>query len=93
MNSTTTRQMQPETLDTLNNLIAQWNRDSISLNTTLVITGNQFSIINERILETLPSTENTQEENNVDISLPTEPDSYEQLLAEIDFNSDYLMKK
>ena len=52
MNSTTTRQMQPETLDALNNFITRWNEDLRSLNATLLITGNQFSIINEEVLRT-----------------------------------------
>ena len=58
MNSTTTRQMQPETLDALNKFITRWNEDPISLNATLLITGNQFSIINEEVLRTQPTIEN-----------------------------------
>ena len=61
MDSSNTQQMQPETLNALNNFITQWNADSASLTNTLLISGNQFSLINERILETLTILENTQE--------------------------------
>ena len=79
MNSTTTRQMQPETLDALNNFITRWNEDPISLNATLLITGNQFSIINEEVLRTQPTIENFQSNNNNNLEIPllTESDSFE----------------
>ena len=70
-------------MNILNNFIAQQNEDLILLTTFLLITRNQFSIINERIIKTLLSIENTQEDNNINISLPNELDSYKQLLAEI----------
>ena len=77
MNSTTTRQMQPETLDALNNFITRWNEDPTSLNATLLITGNQFSIINEEVLRTQSTIENLQSNNNLEIPLLTESDSFE----------------
>ena len=89
MNSTTTRQMQPETLDALNNFITRWNEDPTSLNATLLITRNQFSIINEEILRTQPTIENLQSNNNLKTPLLTESDSFEQLFAEIDFDTNY----
>ena len=89
MNSTTTRQMQPETLDALNNFITRWNEDPTSLNATLLITGNQFSIINEEVLRTQPTIENLQSDNNLEIPLLTESDSFEQLFARIDFDTNY----
>ena len=81
--------MQPETLDALNNFITWWNEDPTSLNATLLITGNQFSIINEEVLRTQPTIENLQSNNNLEIPLLTESDSFEQLFAGIDFDTNY----
>ena len=86
MDSSITPQMQPETLIALNNFITQWNADSASLTNTLLITGNQFSLVNERILDTLPTTGNIQETEDSEIPPSIELDSFEQLLATIDFN-------
>ena len=77
INSTTTRQIQPETLDALNNFITQWNKDLTSLNATLLITGNQFSIINKEVLRTQPTIKNLQSNDNLEIPLLTDSDSFE----------------
>ena len=76
MDSTLTPQLSPEILTALSNLVTLWNADSISQNNSLVITGNQISILDTEdttiVLQFSTETNPAQEEN-------TDPPPYNEL--------------
>ena len=51
MDSSITQQLQPETLTALDNFITQWNNESIAQNYSLVIIGNQVTILDNTIVQ------------------------------------------
>ena len=63
MNSSITQQLQQETLNALDNFITQQNNESIAQNYTLVIIGNQVTILDNTIVQTEETTQNNNEEN------------------------------
>ena len=88
MNPITTPQFLPETLSALSNLVTLWNTDPISQNSSLIITGNQISIINEENSNASFqfSNEAIQLQNNPgkNIETPQGTDALESLLTTID---------
>ena len=88
MNSSLTQSMHPKTLLALETFVTQWNQDPATSNHTLIITGNQISLVNgnsllDPLIERALGTEN---EETIENSLTKEPSSLQNLLDAIDFN-------
>ena len=68
METSYTQQLQPQTLNALNSFINIWNQDPLATTNSLVITGNQITILNDNnvlLSLTIPiGTEITQEIEN-----------------------------
>src|SRR5437868_9818083 len=47
MNTPNTQQLQPRTLNALNNFLSIWNQDPLASTNSLVLTGNQITVLNE----------------------------------------------
>src|SRR5437016_5548289 len=47
MNTPDTRQLQPQTLNALNDFLSIWNQDLLALTNSLVLTENQITVLNE----------------------------------------------
>ena len=89
MDPAATPQFLPETLFALGNFVTLWNADPISRNSSLIITGNQISIINEE--NTAASFQFPHEairpQNNLEenIEILQKENTLENLLTTIDF--------
>ena len=47
MNTPDTQQLQPQTLNALNDFLSIWNQDLLASTNSLVLTGNQITVLNE----------------------------------------------
>ena len=47
MKTSNTQQLQPRTLNTLNDFLSIWNQDPLASTNSLVPTGNQITVLNE----------------------------------------------
>ena len=47
MNTPDTQYLQPQTLNALNNFLSIWNQDLLASTNSLVLTGNQITVLNE----------------------------------------------
>ena len=63
MNTSNTQQLQPQTLNAISEFFRIWNQDPLATNHSLVLTGNQVSIMNETdifLTMTIPTETETQ---------------------------------
>jgi hypothetical protein len=65
MNTPNTQQLQPRTLNALNDFLSIWNQDPLASTNSLVLTGNQITVLNETNVL-------------VSITLPIEPEALTQ---------------
>ena len=63
MDTSNTQQLQPQTLNAISEFFRIWNQDPLVTNHSLVLTGNQVSIMNETdifLTMTIPTETETQ---------------------------------
>jgi hypothetical protein len=87
METPNTQQLQLQTLNVLNNLLNTWNQDPLAATNSLIITGNQITILNNSdVLLSLTIPIGTEIENSTQ-ELEKEQDSLENLLSDINLDN------
>jgi hypothetical protein len=84
MNTQNTQRLQPQTLNALNEFLTIWNQDPLATNHSLVLTGNQVSVMNEtNVFLTITIPTETETSNQ---TVENEPDIFESLFPSIDLD-------
>ena len=84
MNTQNTQQLQPQTLNALNEFLTIWNQDPLATNHSLVLTGNQVSVMNETnifLTITIPTETETPIQTTED-----ESDMFESLFPSVNLD-------
>src|ERR1044071_8939149 len=84
MNTPNTQQLRPQTLNALNEFLTIWNQDPLATNHSLVVTGNQVSVMNETnvfLTITIPT-----ETENTDSAIENESEIFESLFPSINLD-------